>query len=106
MTEKPCTMLAYTKCLARYHDNLGTQRAISIGLCIWTLVVPFVCLGYIVVFAVFLKRLYSSKYHKSFATTMSILLKEKKFIILAFGIFMMLVVSLDNIVQFSNPVIN
>ena len=106
MTEKDCTMLAYTKCLDRYHDNLGTQGAISIGLCIWTVVIPFVCLGFIVVFAVFLKRLYSSKYHKSFATTMSILLGEKKFIILAFGIFMMLVVSLDNIVQFSNPVIN
>ena len=62
MTKESTTMFAFSKCLARYETNT-TSTGISIGLCIWKLLVPFICLVFLVVFAIFVRRLYISKYY-------------------------------------------
>lgn len=90
----------------RYHHPSPPEQPISIGLCIWKIVTPIWAVIFIGIFAVFVKRLYVSKYYKSFHITILILSKEKKFQILVFGIIMMIMVTIDHLIQFQSQVLN
>jgi len=67
--------------------------------CYWKILCPVICFLNLFPFTMLLVRFYKVKYHKSFSSTMLILLEEKKFYILMITILTNLVVLFVNVIH-------